>query len=194
LPTPAIGGVGLIKDVSRMATIAFKREGDALILIGETKGHLGQSLYLREIEGREEGPAPPVDLATEKKNGDFVRRLIEAGRLATVHDISDGGLLIALAEMALSGGIGATLEVAANIPFLFGEDQARYVIATPAKEARLILADAKAAGIPVSSLGVTGGDKIVLQGVGEILLSKLRAAHEGWFPAYMNGGELPPTN
>ena len=79
LPTPAIGGVGLIKDVSRMASVALKRAGDAVLLIGETKGHLGQSLYLREIEGREEGAAPPVDLAAEKKNGDFVRRLIEQG-------------------------------------------------------------------------------------------------------------------
>ena len=91
LPTPAIGGVGLLKDLHRTASIAFKREGDALILIGETKGHLGQSLYLREIEGREEGPAPPVDLGCEKRNGDFVRGLIESGRVDTVHDVSDGG-------------------------------------------------------------------------------------------------------
>ena len=92
-----------------MATIAFKREGDSIILIGETKGHLGQSLYLREIEGREEGPPPPVDLAAEKRNGDFVRSLIEAGRVDTVHDVSDGGLLVAIAEMAMPSGIGAKL-------------------------------------------------------------------------------------
>ena len=93
LPTPAIGGVGLIKNVARTASVAFKREGDTILLIGETKGHLGQSLYLREIEGREDGAAPPVDLAAEKRNGDFVRGLIEAGRVDTVHDCSDGGLL-----------------------------------------------------------------------------------------------------
>ena len=86
LPTPAIGGVGLMKDVRRMATIAFKRAGDAIILIGDTKGHLGQSIYLREIEGREEGRCPPVDLAAEKRDGDFVRKLIEDGRVDTVHD------------------------------------------------------------------------------------------------------------
>src|SRR5215510_9738712 len=116
LPTPAIGGVGLLRDVHRSATIAFKREGDAIILIGETKGHLGQSLYLREIEGREEGGAPPVDLAAEKRNGNFVRKLIEAGRLDTVHDVSDGGLLVAIAEMAMASGIGAKLETDASIP------------------------------------------------------------------------------
>src|SRR6202012_449886 len=91
LPTPAIGGVGLLRDVSRIATVGFKREDDVIILIGETKGHLGQSIYLREIEAREEGAAPGVDLVVEKKNGDFVRGLIEAGRVDTVHDVSDGG-------------------------------------------------------------------------------------------------------
>jgi phosphoribosylformylglycinamidine synthase II len=194
LPTPAIGGVGLIKDSRRMASIALKREGNALILIGETKGHLGQSLYLREIEGREEGPAPPVDLAIEKKNGDFVRALIERGSVDTVHDISDGGLLVALAEMAMAGGIGIALDLDTNIGLLFGEDQGRYVLAVPGAQAASVLEQAKAAGIAASSLGRTGGDKITLEGADEISLSELRSAHESWFPAYMSGGELPPTN
>src|SRR5436190_3034932 len=112
LPTPAIGAVGLMKDVTKMATVAFKRAGDVVILIGETKGHLGQSIYLREIEGREEGAAPKVDLAVEKKNGDFVRKLIEAGRVDTVHDVSDGGLLVAIAEMAMVRGNGASIGLA----------------------------------------------------------------------------------
>src|SRR6202012_2415892 len=107
LPTPAIGAVGLMADVTKMATVAFKRSDDVVIVIGETRGHLGQSIYLREIEGREEGASPSVDLAIEKKNGDFVRGLIEQGRVDTVHDCSDGGLLVAIAEMALSSGEGA---------------------------------------------------------------------------------------
>jgi phosphoribosylformylglycinamidine synthase len=202
LPTPAIGGVGLIKDVSRMASIAFKREGDAILLIGETNGHLGQSLYLREIEGREEGSPPPVDLAAEKRNGDFVRRLIESGRVDTVHDISDGGLLVAVAEMTMGGGIGAELacaELADNaskeiIPFLFGEDQGRYLLAEARTEARSIADQAKAAGVPFCFVGLTGGDSIQVFGVGGVPLAKLRAAHEGWFPRFMGSGELPPTN
>jgi phosphoribosylformylglycinamidine synthase len=196
LPTPAIGGVGLIKDVSRMATIALKRTGDALILIGETHGHLGQSLYLRETEGREEGAAPPVDLAAEKKNGDFVRRLIEQGRVDTAHDLSDGGLLVALAEMAMAGGIGVelVLEDRATAPFLFGEDQGRYVLAVRNDEAARLIVEAKAAGVAVSSLGATGGDKIAAEDAGEVSVSRLRAAHESWFPAYMSGEEIPPAN
>jgi phosphoribosylformylglycinamidine synthase subunit PurL len=195
LPTPAIGAVGLLKNVNRMATIAFKREGDAILLIGDTKGHLGQSIYLREIEGKEEGAAPPVDLSAERKNGDFVRSLIEAGKVDTVHDLSDGGLLVALAEMALPTRIGAKIALPAAddaIAFLYGEDQARYLVA--AADAERILIDAKTAGVPAVLLGHTGGDKIAVEGVGGIAIAALARAHEGWFPGYMGGTEVPPSN
>ncbi len=184
LPTPAIGGVGLVKDIRRMGTIAFKRAGDDVVLVGETKGHLGQSLYLREIEGREDGAAPPVDLARERRNGEFVRGLIERGDLDTVHDVSDGGVLVAVAEMAIAGKIGARLG-ANTIAFLFGEDQARYVLAAPSAHARAILDKAEKAGIPATLLGKTGGDRIAVEGAGDIGLAKLAGAYEGWFPAYM---------
>ena len=135
-----------------MATIAFKREGDAIILIGETKGHLGQSIYLREIEGREEGNAPPVDLAVEKRNGEFVRKLIEAGHVDTVHDISDGGLLVALAEMAMAGNIGAEILAPESscegfLGYYFGEDQARYLLAVSSTDADRVIADAQRSGV-----------------------------------------------
>ena len=125
-----------------MATIALKADGEALLLVGGGNGDgwLGQSLYLREIEGREEGAPPPVDLAAERRNGDFVRALIEQGRVRTCHDVSDGGLLVAIAEMALAGGIGAAIEAPrgsgrrAVAAWLFGEDQGRYIIAVPAAE------------------------------------------------------------
>jgi phosphoribosylformylglycinamidine synthase len=186
LPTPTIGGVGLLKDVHHMATVAFKREGDAIVLIGETKGHLGQSVYLREVEGKEEGAAPPVDLAVEKKNGDFVRALIEAGRVDTVHDVSDGGLLVAVTEMALTGSIGAVL-TAGTIPFLFGEDQGRYVLAAPRKTAERIVSETKRAGVAAALLGTVRGDKIAVEGSGEIVLERLRKTHEAWLPPYMTG-------
>jgi phosphoribosylformylglycinamidine synthase subunit PurL len=197
LPTPAIGGVGLLKDVSKMATLGFKRENDVVILIGETKGHLGQSIYLREIEGREEGGCPKVDLALEKKNGDFVRGLIEAGRVDTVHDVSDGGLIVAVAEMAIQRGIGASVgqaEIADGIGFWFGEDQARYVIAAPFAEAEKIVAEARAATIFVAELGKTGGDALTIDDKDSLKLAKLRATHEAWFPRFMTGEEIPVTN
>ena len=115
LPTPTIGGVGLLDEFTKSMTLAFKAEGEAILLIGETHGWLGQSLYLREICGREEGAPPPVDLAAEQRNGDFVRGLIRDGLVTAVHDVSDGGLLVALAEMAMASGIGAVLEAPSGV-------------------------------------------------------------------------------
>ncbi|HEV2650071.1 MAG TPA: phosphoribosylformylglycinamidine synthase subunit PurL, partial [Rhizomicrobium sp.] len=199
LPTPAIGGVGLMKDVTRMATIALKRAGDTLILIGDTRGHLGQSIYLREIEGREAGAAPPVHLPSEKRNGDFVRKLIEDGRADTVHDCSDGGLLVALAEMAMAGNIGIEAGVAGTavdaVPFFFGEDQARYVLSVLAKDADAVESELRAANIIHAIIGKTIASKTLrITGHGEAALTELRKVHEDWLPKFMSGEEIPPTN
>jgi len=189
LPTPTIGGVGVLADVSRHATLGLKREGDLLVLVGETAGWLGQSVYLAVIAGREAGAPPPVDLAAERRNGDFVRGLIVSGQVDTVHDLSDGGLAVALAEMAMAGGIGAALpEVPAGMAthaYLFGEDQARYLLAVDAETAPDLLYSAAAQGIDALVVGVTGGDRITLPGGEAIAVADLRAAHEGWLPAYM---------
>ncbi|MGA8358091.1 MAG: phosphoribosylformylglycinamidine synthase subunit PurL, partial [Xanthobacteraceae bacterium] len=158
LPTPTIGGVGILDDFTKSMTLAFKGEGEAILLIGETHGWLGRSVYLRDICGREEGAPPPVDLAAERRHGDFVRGLIRAGVVTAVHDVSDGGLLIALAEMAMASGIDAVLEAPSGIPphaFWFGEDQARYIVT--AKDAHGVMRQAKAAGVPLTRLGATGG-------------------------------------
>ena len=158
LPTPTIGGVGLLDDFAKSMTLAFKAEGEAILLIGETRGWLGQSVYLRDICGREDGAPPPVDLAAERRHGDFVRALIGEGLVTAVHDISDGGLLIALAEMAMASGIGAVVEAPSQPPahaFWFGEDQARYVVT--AKNADAVAQRAKAAAVPLVRLGTTGG-------------------------------------
>ena len=188
-PTPAIGAVGLIADLDFMARLALGCAGDSLILIGETVGHLGASLYAREIAGVEAGAPPPVDLEAERRNGDFTRRLIEAGRVRICHDISDGGLAVAVAEMALAGTMGAALaappEGQSRHGWLFGEDQGRYVIAVPAALAGDILNEAQSAGISAIIIGETGGDALTLAGDDPISLAALRDAHEGWLPAYM---------
>ena len=114
LPTPSIGGVGVLADFTKSATLAFKAAGETILLIGETQGWLGQSLYLRDVCGREEGAPPPVDLIEERENGDIVRALIGEGLVTAAHDISDGGLLVALAEMAMASGIGANLDARAR--------------------------------------------------------------------------------
>ncbi|NEU11004.1 phosphoribosylformylglycinamidine synthase subunit PurL [Methylobacterium sp. BTF04] len=189
LPTPTIGGVGVLDDVTVHATIDLKREGDILVLVGATAGWLGQSVYLAVIAGREEGAPPPVDLAIERRNGDFVRELITSGRVDTVHDLSDGGLAVALAEMAMAGGIGAALpETPAGLAthaYLFGEDQARYLLAVHPETVPDLLYSASAQGIEAVAVGVTGSDRLTLPGGETISVAALRDTHEGWLPAYM---------
>ncbi len=193
-PTPAIGAVGLIADIAKTMTPGFKGEGEAIILIGETAGHLGCSLYLRQIEGIEDGAPPAVDLAAERRNGDFVRSLIEKGAISACHDVSDGGLLVSVAEMSLDSGIGAAIEYPAPTPdksaptldsWLFGEDQGRYIIA--ALSAEIVLAVASEAGVPASRIGTTGGEALTLNGAETISLRELREARESWLPVYMAG-------
>ena len=188
LPTPAIGGVGLMPDVNQMATLAFKDEDDAILLIGGHGSHLGQSVFLRDVHGREEGAPPSVDLAIEKRNGDFVRSAIRAGRLTACHDVSDGGLAIALVEMAMAGSLGCSVSVPgpAHVA-LFAEDQARYVVTCKAADAMALTRDAEAAGIPVAELGTVGGSDIDLGDGAAISVAKLKERHENWFPEYMAG-------
>jgi phosphoribosylformylglycinamidine synthase subunit PurL len=184
LPTPAIGGVGLLDNLDHMMTIAFKGEGDAVLLLGQIEGAgwLGQSLYLREVCGQETGAPPHVDLLHERKVGDFVRDLISNSKITACHDLSDGGLMVTAAEMALAGDIGCKLEGVAGHAILFGEDQGRYLITT--KNAAEILETAKAAGVPVQQVGFTGGTALAL-GSKSVEIRALRELHEGWFPAYM---------
>lgn len=189
LPTPAIGGVGVLDDVAKMATLAFKLPGEAILLVGNTHGHLGQSVYLRDICGQEAGPPPPVDLEVERTNGDAVRMLITKGMVSAVHDCSDGGLAVALAEMAMASGIGAEVKLPEGDAFEmgFGEDQARYVVTCPAAQAEAVIAALEAAGVPVQKLGLTGGDALTFAGLGTISVQALKSAHEGWMPRYMAG-------
>ncbi len=187
-PTPTIGGVGLLADVAKAVGIGFTGEDQTILLIGETKGHLGASLYLREVEGREEGPPPPVDLATERRNGDFVRRMIDEGRVTACHDLSDGGLFLALAEMAMASDLGAAIEAPnGGLPlhaWLFGEDQARYLLTIGDPET--LLAAAAEAGVPASRIGRTSGDRLTVNGAHAISVQELKSTHTSWFPAYMS--------
>ncbi|MGB0683489.1 MAG: phosphoribosylformylglycinamidine synthase subunit PurL [Magnetovibrionaceae bacterium] len=188
LPTPTIGGVGLIDDVTKAAGLAFEAAGDAILLIGKTEGHLGASAYLQVIEGREEGAPPPVDLAKEKAAGDAVRALIQSDRVSAVHDLSDGGLAVGIAEMALASGIGAELDIAPegldDLGWLFGEDQGRYIVTVP-DGAEDIIAELGAT-LTVQRIGTTGGEAVSYGGA-SVSLSDLRRAYEDWLPGYMAG-------
>ncbi|WP_333571258.1 phosphoribosylformylglycinamidine synthase subunit PurL [Sphingomonas sp.] len=195
LPTPAIGAIGLLKDWQKNCTIAFKGTGDVIIAVGERGGHLGQSIWLREICGREEGPPPPVDLMMERRTGAFVRSAICGGAITACHDVSDGGLAVAVAEMALASGIGAILDQPQ--PFgvagsWFGEDQGLYVVTVKDEALADFLVAADKAGLAADPIGRTIANRIIFEmeeGDFCVSLDDLRAAHEGFFPALMGAAE-----
>lgn len=184
-PTPAIGGVGIIKDIKAYATIAFKRGGEAIVVIGETTGHLGASLYLRDILMTEQGLPPKIDLTKEIAHGNFVRSLIKEKLVSSCHDISDGGLLVAVSEMAFSGDIGAKL-IGPDLPsFWFGEDQARYVLTIHPTYFAAVQKKSQEINIPFTVIGETGGDEIEIENIGSVSLKELRALNERTLPEIM---------
>ncbi len=196
LPTPAIGAVGLIDDWRASVGVGFRAEGSAIVLLSDgersdktSPGHLGQSVWLREIVGLEAGAAPPVDLGFERRIGEFVRDLIARRIALSVHDVSDGGWLVAIAEMALSGNVGAKIlsDWLAVPSAPFGEQQGRYIIEV--KDYSALLEAAKGAGVGADCLGTVTGSALVADGRTAALnipLADLRAAHEGFFPALMD--------
>ncbi|MCR9079005.1 MAG: phosphoribosylformylglycinamidine synthase subunit PurL [Hyphomonadaceae bacterium] len=197
-PTPVVGGVGLIEDLTKVATLKGAQEGDVLILIGETKGHLGASLYAREIlglDGEDAGPPPPVDLETEQRNADFVRELVEQGLVNAVHDVSDGGIACATAEMALASGVGVIFDPTVksgidNRAWLFAEDAGRTMLAIDKDKTADFVSKSAAANIEMDIVGQCNEpdarDLIIFGTYGGTSLSRLREAHEGWLPGYMN--------
>ena len=188
LPTPAIGGLGVLDDAAQAVGIALGPWLD-VVVVGVTKGWLGQSLWLREVAGREEGAPPQVDLQAERATGDFVRAQILAGHVRACHDVSDGGILVALAEMAMAGLTGIRLFTGPrDIPshaYWFGEDQGRYILAVP--DAASFIRVAEAAGLPAVRIGTSGGQDLTLPDGGTISVRALRAAHERFFPSWMDG-------
>ena len=195
LPTPAIGAIGLMADWRKSATIGFKAEGEHIFVLGESKGHIGQSIWQREIHNREEGSPPLVDLEEEIAIGNFIRAAINAGLVSAVHDISDGGLAVALAEMSLAGRIGAEIDLDRHIwphHWLFGEDQGRYLVTVP-DEAAFWNTTLDYSGMYLTQnpavncwgIGKTKGQSLKLGHLANIPLADLRAAHEGFFPKLM---------
>lgn len=189
LPTPTVGGVGLIDDLDRMVGIAFGRGDLRLMLVGESEGWVGASLFWRIVCDRESGAPPPVRLACERRNGDFVRAAVRAGRVRACHDLSDGGLAVALAEMCIASDIGAQLEMPLDVTslygWLFGEDQARYLLAIDPADEKALQEEAHRAGVLCRPIGITGGETLNLGGREAISVAALRARREGWMPAYM---------
>lgn len=198
-PTPAIGAVGLIEDVSKVVGIGGAKEGDHLYLIApaydpNADANLGQSIFARELNGRLDGAPPSVDLDVEARNGAIVRGLIAEGLVSAAHDVSDGGFLAAVSEMALASGVGIALNGAPpDWPphqWLFGEEQACYLLAATAARSSALEARFDALrstdGAPfIGRIGAFTGDVLVVPKLLNVSLADLRAAHEGWLPGFM---------
>ena len=187
-PTPAIGGVGLIKDLNHFSTPSIKREDDNILLLGQTNGYLGQSIYAKEILNNTSGLPPKIDLKSEKKIGDTVRDLININKIDTVHDVSDGGFLVALAEMSISGNIGVRINLDKenlNDKFLFGEDQGRYIISISDKQMSEITKIFNDREIFFQKVGKTCGKKLIINDNEEVEIEVLKNLHENWFNKYL---------
>ena len=185
LPTPAIGGVGLLQDWRKAVGIGLAA-GQDIVLIGDTAwgDALGQSQWLRTIHQREDGLPPVVDLELERKHADLVRKLITSGTVSAVHDVSDGGILVAIAEMALAGQCGFSLTWGVReADFWFGEYQSCYIVTGEFADIDDLIGDQD---VFIKPLARSGGDAADVFGKA-IPLADLRAAHEGFFPTLMDG-------
>jgi phosphoribosylformylglycinamidine synthase subunit PurL len=176
LPTPTIGAVGLLNHIDDIIGKDV-RDGHVALVLGATEGHLGQSALLLEVFNRRDGDAPKVDLAAEKAHGEFIRNNREMIKACT--DLSDGGLALAAFELAEEAGIGVSLD-SADTQTLFGEDQARYLIACNFDQAEALMIAAAQAGLHLESVGKFGGDQVSLGGV-TVPLAELSATYRGAF-------------
>ena len=186
-PTPTIGGVGLIQDSNKSTTISIKATGNLLLIIGETKGHIHQSALCYDILHIKKGPPPSINLAEEKKNSFFVRDLINKKIALSVHDISDGGIALAIAEMCMSGKIGAKITTnlidAERIKFLFGEDQARYVIEVKSADYDNIVKLAKEKEVSLHQIGTTKAENLTIDDM-KITVEDMLTLNNKWFHKY----------
>jgi phosphoribosylformylglycinamidine synthase len=187
-PTPTVGMVGLLEDVSRLVRMPFRREGDLVAILGATRDELGASEFLRAIHGRDDGPCPEVDLEAERRLVELLVRLAEERRLASAHDVSDGGLAVALAECAMSAGNGAQVELEASLrpaSLLFGETTGRAVITFSVEEESAVRQSAEAARVPFRVIGRVGGERLRIEVGGRALVDEPQAAlREVWTTAF----------
>ena len=190
LPTPTIGGVGLIPDRRLVAHMSDAEEGDIVLLVGGLGTHLGQSRYARELCGIDRGAPPPVDLDREKRAGEWLLAAHRDGAVGVAHDVSSGGLAVALAELSLASDLGMRVGLSgegAPHAALFGEDQARYLVLMDPMDAGAYAEGARAAGLDCTPIGEIGGERFVIEGLIDLAVADMHATHEGWLPAYMDG-------
>ena len=185
-PTPAIGGVGLIRDLSKTMTIDFKSEGNIVFVIGESHNHLGNSQYLSIVKNKEDGGPPPVNLEEELKNGEFVLNCINQNIFQSVHDVGEGGLLVAIAEMCLAGNKGIKIDIKKEFlhGYFFGEDQARYLVEVSKDKLNNFESQARDHNVQIEKVGVIEGLSLKIESIGDIDIKALSRHHTDWFDKF----------
>ena len=179
-PTPAIGGVGLIKDLSNVKTLSLKEDGNFLCVVGKTANHLGSSKYISIIQSKEEGGTPEINLDTELRNGNFVMDAINQKLIASAHDVGEGGILVAVSEMCMSGNLGITIEIETDFPhgYFFAEDQSRYLLEVSPNNYDECQKLANNNDVHFEKIGIVGGDKISIKNIGDQQISALKRSFE----------------
>ena len=179
-PTPAIGGVGLIKDLSNVKTLSLKEDGNFLCVVGKTANHLGSSKYISIIQSKEEGGTPEINLDTELRNGNFVMDAINQKLIASAHDVGEGGILVAISEMCMSGNLGITIEIETDFPhgYFFAEDQSRYLLEVSPNNYDECQKLANNNDVYFEKIGIVGGDKISIKNIGDEQVSVLKRSFE----------------
>ena len=179
-PTPAIGGVGLIKDLSNVKTLSLKEDGNFLCVVGKTANHLGASKYISIIQSKEEGGTPEINLDTELRNGNFVMDAINQKLIASAHDVGEGGILVAISEMCMSGNLGITIEIETDFPhgYFFAEDQSRYLLEVSPNNYDECQKLANNNDVHFEKIGIVGGDKISIKNIGDEQVSVLKRSFE----------------
>ena len=179
-PTPAIGGVGLIKDLSNVKTLSLKEDGNFLCVVGKTANHLGSSKYISIIQSKEEGGTPEINLDTELRNGNFVMDAINQKLIASAHDVGEGGILVAISEMCMSGNLGILIENESDFPhgYFFAEDQSRYLLEVSPNNYDECQKLANNNDVHFEKIGIVGGDKISIKNIGDQQVSALKRSFE----------------
>jgi len=188
-PTPAIGGVGLIKDYQNMVTMNLKEADNILLVIGKTEGHLDQSLFARDILNEKNGPPPEINLFNEKNNGETILKLIDKKFIKSAHDVSLGGIITALSKMCIKGKKGATLRkpnyLINQFEYLFGEDQGRYIIEISKDDKESATKILQENSVHFDELGSVNDDSLIIDDKTKVSIDDLIKSHTNWLINYM---------
>ena len=189
-PTPSIGGVGLIKNYKKMISMEFKEIDNLVLVIGKTEGHIDQSLFARTILDEKNGPPPEVNLFNEKNNGESLLDLIDKDYIKSAHDISLGGLLIALSKMCIKGNKGIKLKKFKNLinefEFFFAEDQGRYIIEINPKDFKEVTSILNKNSVYHEELGVVVEKDMIINEKTIVTIDELKSYNTNWLTKYMS--------